>query len=140
MKKNKYMDLSIDKIIKKMESNDEILRKIWDEDPGGDWDGYCKKCQPYWDDNKLLHIAKSMLIDKKDIKFRPLEDWEKDDEWIHIIIEEFETWCKTGFVTSYDGYGYYATETEVSNLYALPYAFKDGFIRKDFTHVCWYNK
>ena len=39
-----------------------------------------------------------------------------------------------------DGVGYYATDKEVSNIEASPNAFRQGIIREDFTHVCWYNK
>lgn len=137
---NKYLKLSLNEIEDKLNDNDEILNKIWHEDTGGSWDEYCNKCQPYWDDNRALLTAKTLLTDINTIRLRPLEDWERDEEWIHIKIETFKEWCKDGFVTNYDGVGYYATENEVSNLYAPPYAFKDDYIRDDFDYVCWYNK
>lgn len=137
---NRYMNLSISEINELIKKNDEILDKIWKEDDGSSWDNYCKKCQPYWDDNKLLRTAASMNANIKEIKMRPLEDWEKDNKWVHIDIETFIDWCKHDAVTSYDGCGVYATKTEASNLYVSCWGIKNGFVRKDFTHVCWYNK
>ena len=137
---NKYLKLSLNEIEDKLYDNDEILNDIWNKDTGDSWDEYCNKCQPYWDDNKALMTAKTLLTDINIVRLRPLEEWEKDDEWVHIKIETFKDWCKTGFVTINDGVGYYATENEVSNLYASPYAFRDGYIRDDFDYVCWYNK
>ena len=42
--------------------------------------------------------------------------------------------------TNYDGFGEYANENEVSNLHVSCWGIKNGLVRKDFTHVCWYNK
>jgi len=135
-----YGNLSLPEIERLIEVNDMKLKEIWDTDDGGSWEKYKAKCQSYWDDNSALYAAKALKLDRKDINLRPLKDWEKDDEWIHIPIEKFKVWCESGFVTSYDGSGYYATETEVSNLGASPSAFREGKIRTDFTYVCWYNK
>ena len=84
---NRYMTLTLEELNEKMEQNDKILSKIWEEDDGSSWDNYCKKCQLYWDDNKLLHAAASMNTQPDKIKMRPLEDWEKDDKWVNIDIE-----------------------------------------------------
>ena len=135
-----YNHLTLEEIQEKIEKNGEILDKIWAEDDGNSWEKYQRKCQPYWDDNSALYAYRALKIDRKDIKLRQLEDWEKDEQWVHIPIEKFKVWCENGLVTSYDGSGYYATETEVSDLGASPSAFREGKIRTDFTHVCWYNK
>ena len=140
VKVEEYKKLHLEEIQKKIKANCDILDKIWKDDNGESWDEYSKKCNPYWEDNKYLCTVESLLLPREQVKMRPLEDWEKDDKWIHIKIEVFKQWCETGFTTSYDGCGYYATETEVSDLSALTYAFHDGYIRDDFTHVCWYNK
>lgn len=135
-----YLKLPLEELKTKIDANNKILDKLWKEDDSKSWEEYCEKCNPYWDDNKYLYTAKSLLLPREEIKMRPLEDWEKDEEWIHITIETFKEWCESGFITSYDGSGYYATETEVSYLPALTYAFHDGYVRDDFTRVCWYNK
>ena len=139
-KVEEYRKLPLEKIEEKLKANNKILDKFWKEDDTKSWDEYCEKCKPYWDDNKCLYTVRSLLLPREKVRMRPLEDWEKDEEWVHIKIEVFKKWCESCFTTSYDGSGYYATETEVSDLSALTYAFHDGYIRDDFTHVCWYNK
>lgn len=134
---NRYMNLSLSEIKNKIKENDKILNKIWDEDDGNSWNKYCEKCQSYWDDNKLLYAAESLKLQPEEIEMKKFTDLDKE---CLMPIEEFIACCKSGFITSYDGCGYYATKNEVSNLNASPWAFKNGFIRKDFTHVCWFNK
>lgn len=59
----------------------------------------------------------------------------------HMTMEEFAKWCKTGPVfTDYDGFGYYATDKEESDIKVYPSDITSGNYRKDFTHVVWYNK
>jgi hypothetical protein len=52
----------------------------------------------------------------------------------------FLDYVKSGSLIDYDGFGRYATETEESDIMIFPSDVKAGKIRKDFTHVCWYNK
>lgn len=134
---NRYMTLTLEELNEKMEQNDEILNKIWEEDDGSSWDNYCKKCQPYWDDNRLLHAAASMNTTPDKIEMTPMDEFHKK---CRVPIKTFIDWCKYDAVTSYDGFGEYANENEVSNLYVSCWGIKNGFVRKDFTHVCWYNK
>lgn len=141
MKKiDEYMNLPLSEIEQRIDKNDADLQKIWKNDDGSSWENYCKKCQPYWDDNKLLCAVRSVKFPMEEVKMRPLEDWEKDEKWVHIKINIFKEWCKSGFVTSYDGSGVYATEDEVSDLGISTWGIANGYVRKDFTHVCWYNK
>lgn len=58
----------------------------------------------------------------------------------HMTIEEFKENCDDGMFTEYDGSGYYATESEVSNIEALPSRIKNGIIETGWTHVVWFNK
>ena len=133
-KVNEYSKLSLDELNQKIEENDKVLHKIWEEDDGSSWDNYCKKCGPYWKDNEALYAAASL---KQTPKMRPIAEWEKE---CLIPIKEFEASCKFGAFTDSDGEGCYATETEVSDIEASPNAFVNGNIRTDFSHVCWYNK
>jgi len=132
-----YLNMSVSELNEKMNQNDKILSKIWKEDAGSSWDNYCKKCQPYWDDNKLLHAAASINTKIDDIEMEPMDEFHKK---CRVPIKTFIDWCKYDAVTSYDGFGEYANKNEVSNLHVSCWGIKNGFVRKDFTHVCWYNK
>ena len=43
-------------------------------------------------------------------------------------------------ITNYDGFGYYATSTKVSDMYTDMYDIKHDIQPEWVTHVCWYNK
>ena len=131
---NDYINLTLEEIETKIEENNKILKGIWDTDDGNSWENYKKKCQPYWEDNEFLYTAKSM---KEIPEMKPLS---KLDKKCLMTIGEFEGYCKYGAITNDDGFGYYATDKEVSNVDAMPSAFVRGNIRPDFTHICWYNK
>lgn len=134
----KYLKLPLAKINKKIEKNSKILDKLWREDRSVSWEEYEKKCKPYWEEAHCLYTAEAMLIPMDSVTFKPMEEQEKKN--CLVPIEEFEAWCKTGFVSNYDGDGVYATENETSDINASPRAFYEGYIRKDFKYVCWYNK
>lgn len=134
---NDYLKLSLSEINEKIEKNNEILNKIWEEDAGYSWESYRIKFQPYLDDNKLLNAAASVNTKLEDIEMEPMDEFHKE---CRVPIKEFIEWCKLDAVTSYDGFGEYANENEVSNLHVSCWGIKNGLVRKDFTHVCWYNK
>ena len=130
----KKYNLTIEEITSIIEENDKILKGISDVDDGNSWEMYKEKCQPYWDDNEILYTAKSM---KETPEMRPFNDL---DRKCLMTINKFKFHCKCGGIMDSDGFGYYATDKEVSNIEASPSAFVKGIIREDFTHVCWYNK
>ena len=127
-----YNNLTLEEIESKIEENDKKLKEIWDDD--NSWEMYRKKCQPYWDDNEILYMAKSM---KETPKVRPFNELDRE---CLMTINEFKSNCRYGAFMDTDGVGYYATDKEVSNIEASPSAFVKGIIREDFTHICWYNK
>ena len=129
-----YNNLTLEEIESKIEENDKKLKEIWDTDNSNSWEMYREKCQPYWDDNEILYIAKSM---KETPKMRPFNELDRE---CLMAINEFKSNCRCGVFMDSDGVGYYATDKEVSNIEASPSAFVKGIIREDFTHVCWYNK
>jgi hypothetical protein len=59
----------------------------------------------------------------------------------HMTLEQFVDAAKEGWFIDYDGSGNYATDKQESNIsiYASDVTSGRG-IRKDFTHVVWYNK
>ena len=129
-----YNNLTLEEIESKIEENDKKLKEIWDTDNSNSWEMYRKKCQPYWDDNEILYMAKSM---KETPKMRPFNELDRE---CLMTINEFKSNCRYGTFMDSDGVGYYATDKEVSNIEASPSAFVKGIIREDFTHICWYNK
>ena len=129
-----YNNLTLEEIESKIEENDKKLKEIWDTDNSNSWEMYRKKCQPYWDDNEILYMAKSM---KETPKMRPFDELDRE---CLMTINEFKSNCRYGTFMDSDGVGYYATDKEVSNIEASPSAFVKGIIREDFTHICWYNK
>jgi len=58
----------------------------------------------------------------------------------HMPMQEFIDCCECGGFIDYDGSGNYATETEESDISISPSDVARGDIRKDFTHVVWYNR
>ncbi len=63
--------------------------------------------------------------------------FDEDDD--HMTIEEFKEYVDGGMFIDEDGSGNYATETEVSDIDVYPSDVEYG-LRRDFTHVVWYNK
>ena len=57
-----------------------------------------------------------------------------------MTLQDFKDYCDSGCFISSDGDGYYATETEESDIYISPSDFKYDVVRDDFTHIVWYNK
>lgn len=55
-------------------------------------------------------------------------------------IKKFINDCIRGFIMNSDGIGYYGTESLQSDLPAIPSNLIRGLVRKDFTHIYWYNK
>ena len=97
---------------------------------GKSWDEYRQnqKVREYW-----KALAEYRLV--QDYTLHPI----KSDYGTHMTLEEFKGAAVT-FFSDYDGSGYYATETEVSNIPCVPSEISDGYVRSDFTHVMWYNK
>lgn len=132
-----YKKLLPEELEKRIADNYKILKKIWEEDDGNSYDKYREKCKPYREDNFALYTALVLIMDRIDIDTEPLPE---EDKKCLIPIKEFAEACKFNMITSWDGDGVYATENEITKLDADPEAFKLGYYRKDFTHVCWYNK
>ena len=67
------------------------------------------------------------------IKWEPLK---KTDNL--MTVEKFIEDVNSGYLTDYDGYGYYATNKEISDKAVVPSDCPD--LDKSFTHVVWYNR
>lgn len=69
--------------------------------------------------------------------FKPFDNLDKKCK---VPIEEFKRWIICDQVSDDDGFGLYATDTQVSNIYAdLNDIYHDHYPLW-VTNVCWYNK
>ena len=98
---------------------------------GKTWDDFCKNStvMEYW-----KTVAEYRLV--QDYTLKPIGDRNRGS---HMTLDEFKVYAGS-FFSDYDGSGYYATETEISNIDCVPSEICNGYIRGDFTHVMWYNK
>lgn len=128
----KAMELTKEELKSKVEKLRKECKGIQDEylEAGKSWDEYRQnpKVREYW-----KALAEYRLV--QDYKLHPISG----DCGTHMTLEEFKGYAGT-FFSDYDGSGYYATETEVSDVPCVPSEICDGYVRNDFTHVMWYNK
>ena len=113
-----YNNLTLEDIESRIEENDKKLKENLDADDCNSWEKYRVKCQPYWDDNDALYMAKSM---KETPEMRPFNELDRE---CLMTINEFKSNCRYGVFMDTDGVGYYATDKEVSNIEASPNAFR----------------
>lgn len=65
-----------------------------------------------------------------------------DKKWKgeYYTLEEFIRTCELGGFNDEDGYGYYATELGKSDILIYPSDVLDDKVRKDFSHVIWFDR
>ncbi len=74
---------------------------------------------------------------------KPLKTEPIDADDHHMTLELFLERCDAGDFIDYDGFGHYATETE---LFSSELVYPSDVLKKNykpkpqFTHVVWYNK
>ena len=61
------------------------------------------------------------------------------DGGLLMTLEEFIDSCGSLFI-DYDGFGCYATETEMFDEEIIPSDVKKGKINYNYTHVVWFNR
>ena len=103
------------------------------------FEDYCEKTVDYRNKSCAAYTVITMLT-----PFDEIECWEFDDldKECLMTLDKFKGLCDKEFccITDYDGYGYYAKDNKVYKLYVSPRMVRNGFVRNEFTHVCWYNK
>ena len=116
------------------------LDEEWAKSIATSWEEYVAAIKPIY--AELHPISRELHMTETDYK---LEDFCRgsDGQIIGDLIPVAEFWrcCEYhGFIDS-DGVGFYATETQESNIPAIPSEIADneGF-RSDFPFVMWYNK
>ena len=58
----------------------------------------------------------------------------------HMTILEFIEAVESGGFIDYDGFGKYASETEMSEIVVRPSDIKNGRLVRGFSHVVWFNR
>ena len=69
------------------------------------------------------------------MNLRPIPDYAD-----MMTIAQFRDAIDCGTIFDDDGSGYYATESGVSEVPAVPSEIGQGFADERFTHVAWFNK
>lgn len=57
-----------------------------------------------------------------------------------MTVEEFAECCSCGGFIDYDGYGKYATSSQMTNIIARPSEIKKQGLDKRFAFVVWFNQ
>lgn len=58
----------------------------------------------------------------------------------HMTVRKFISYVKSGCFIDYDGYGNYATKSQMSNISVYPSEIERGEVNKNFTHIVWFNR
>lgn len=81
-----------------------------------------------------------MWIDIYDYRSKPsLIEWNDIEFGDVYTFEDFVSMCLSGFLTDYDGIGYYSDGEKETNIMVIPSDVVDE-VTKEFSHVVWYNK
>ena len=103
------------------------------------FEDYCEKTVDYRNKSCAADTVITMLTPFEEIGCREFDDLDKE---CLMTLSKFKDLCdkKCYCITDSDGYGYYVKDDKVYELYASPRMIRNGFVRNEFTHVCWYNK
>lgn len=58
----------------------------------------------------------------------------------HMTLKKFISCVKSGGFINYDGFGQYASKTQISDITILPSDIHADAYRKDFSHIVWFNR
>lgn len=115
------------------------LDEEWDKDYPT-WEEYRTAVDPIYAERHP--ISRELHMTETDYTLENFYRDRKGNIIGHLIpVEEFWRMCEYGGFIDSDGEGYYATDTQESNIPAIPSEIVDneGF-RTDFPYVMWYNK
>ena len=116
----------------KVESLRDEYNALMDKyiEEGKSWEEFKNhpKVREYW-----KTIAEYRMV--QDYTLRPIEN----GFGLLMTLDEFKEMAGC-FFSDYDGSGYYATDKMISDIPCVPSEICEGYIRKDFSHVMWYNK
>ena len=139
MKKETLEELKTRKIL--LEEELEVFDEKWDKkrfapdanEEDFTWDKFCKARSPY--DNPLSIVDKEIRLIETNFTMGSHKDYGD-----LFLMKDWVDCCRRGGFIDYDGFGHYSTLTEESSFEVYPSDVKANKVRKDFTHVMWYNR
>lgn len=122
------------KLEKELEKVREEYKNYFDENFGktSDFEEFGSMIEPF--ENKIREIELEIRLIEIP-KYNQISQFGN-----HIHIDEFIKLSKEKSITDYDGYGKYATSSNMSNILIYPSDVFKNKIRKDFSYVVWFNK
>jgi hypothetical protein len=121
-----------------LEEMDEELDVLTDS-VNNTWDFSNSTFEDYQEAFKDINRAYSII--NREQRMRQDPKMEKHDNIGDLFtMKEFKGCCEGGGFIDYDGFGYYATKDEQTNIVIYPSDIMKGKYRKEFTHVKWYNR
>lgn len=90
--------------------------------------------------SQITRFAKELVFDvsspvEEPVRMRPIPDYGD-----HMTLGSFLDCVQSGCFIDYDGFGEYATATQVSDKRVHPSDVAYGDIDRNYTHVVWYNR
>lgn len=130
-----YSTLSLKELNKELTRLNEKYQEIQDDciKEGLSYSDFCDKA--YDVKERLYFIEKHIRL-----KQEPSVDFRKNVDGDRYTIEQFQNMVKNKVLTDDDGFGYYATETGVSDIEIIPSDVLEDIYRKDFPYIIWHNK
>lgn len=124
---------------KRLDELDKQVHEAWEK--SFDIEGGWEKAWKWYINQPCVKEHDKLWREYKLIKDYTLTDFSDLDKECLMSFNEFVQYCRIGpMITDSDGCGYYATATQVSDIGISPSDIIAGVYRKDFSHVCWYNK
>jgi predicted ribosome quality control (RQC) complex YloA/Tae2 family protein len=87
------------------------------------------------EDRKKLRLIYAEISLLKQPKYQEIPNYGD-----HMTMENFIKNVNSGGFIDYDGSGNYATATQMTDITIQPSYVKSGKMRKDFTHIVWFNR
>lgn len=92
-----------------------------------------------WIGSKLGHVSPYLPNIHHGVKIHHDVKMESIPDYGDIMtIDQFYENCKCGGFIDYDGFGYYATDKEMSNIVVRPHEYKQ--LDWKWTHIVWFNR
>ena len=133
------MENKVKELKKKIKKQDKLIQKKeaeWDAsryiDFSESWNAYCEYMEKYWDEGSRLSRELRLIKPYTFNEDKPFGDM--------MTLEDFIGSCQCGGFIDDDGFGYYSDGERETDITIHPSDVMLGEYRKDFTHVCWYNK
>lgn len=118
---------------------DDRINEEWNRTLGRPYKEYLEAVKPLYEER--FPISRELHMTETDYT---LDDLYRDSNGnlVGDLIPVHKFWkiCECGGFIDSDGEGYYATETQESDIPAIPSEIVGENFRTDFPYVIWYNK